>query len=347
VQLLKQEIGDADLVRAADRVLASLDQAIIAEKHGPKKPGSTGMSIYFPNSQLYQSPLTGPESYTAIARRFAGESLWDDYLGFHYAGIAFEAAPSAVTVPEQAIPVRAPGAGEIQVSPITLSDTVASPGNPVLLSSDVRGQNIGYIYLFTGFYDGTSNSIFVADTDYLESADTREIDGVYYPVWPEGTEFTLEFLWEPLMYAISDGTDSVLAMLAPQSYGASFDQALYTVDGIYTYAQDGESRHARLTFSDGVLRQVFGFTGEDGLGAPREIIPEPGDTFTVLEKWMDLDQQGKVAKVATQEGGTLVFADQMFTWEELDAAPGEYIVGFIIEDLDGNANEVYERVIVE
>ncbi len=347
VQLLKQEINNGDLARAADRLLGSLGRAVIAEKHGPKKPGSTGMSIYFPNSQLYQSPLTGPESYTAIARRFASESLWDDYLGFHYTGTAFEAAPSTITLTEQTIPVRAPGAGEIQVSPIVLSDSVAAPGEPVLLSSDVRGQNIGYIYLFTGFYDGTSNSIFVADTDYLESADTREIDGVYYPVWPEGTEFTLEFLWEPLMFAISDGTDSVLAMLSPQSYGASFDQALYTVDGIYTYAQDGESRHARLTFSDGILRQVFGFTGEGGVGAPREIIPEPGDSFTVLERWMDLDQQGKVAKVATQEGGTLVFGDQMFTWEEMDAAPGEYIVGFIVEDLDGNANEVYEKVVVE
>jgi len=31
----------------------------------------------------------------------------------------------------------------------------------------------------------------------------------------------------------------------------------------------------------------------------------------------------------------------------LDAAPGEYIVGFIVEDLDGNAHEVYERVMVE
>jgi hypothetical protein len=37
----------------------------------------------------------------------------------------------------------------------------------------------------------------------------------------------------------------------------------------------------------------------------------------------------------------------MFTWEELDAAAGEYIVGFIVEDLDGNANEVYERVTVQ
>ena len=98
---------------------------------------------------------------------------------------------------------------------------------------------------------------------------------------------------------------------------------------------------------DGMLRQVFGFTGEGGTGAPREIIPQPGDTFTVLEKWMDLDQRGQVVEVTTQEGGTLTFGDQMFAWRELDAAPGNYIVGFIVEDLDGNAFEVYEQVVVE
>ncbi|MEA3377572.1 MAG: hypothetical protein U9R72_15405 [Chloroflexota bacterium] len=98
---------------------------------------------------------------------------------------------------------------------------------------------------------------------------------------------------------------------------------------------------------------MFGFTNEDGLdvqgatGAPREIIPQSGDTFTGLEKWLDLDEQGRVVQVARQEGGTLTFRDQMFAWEELDAAVGEYVIGFIVEDLDGNAYEAYTNVAVE
>jgi len=55
----------------------------------------------------------------------------------------------------------------------------------------------------------------------------------------------------------------VVAHFTPQSYGASFEDAIYTVDGIYTYGDDGESRYARLYFNDGVLRQVFGFTDID------------------------------------------------------------------------------------
>ena len=347
VQLLKRESRSADVAQAADQVLASLDQAVIAEKHGPKKPGATGVSIYFPNSQLYGSPYTGPESYTAVARRFADQSLWDDFLAYHYTGRPFDPATAAVAVPERGTAISAPGSGQIQVSPITLSDNVAAPGQPVILSTDISGQNIGYVHLFVGFYDQESNSIFLADSDYLESDDTLEIDGVYYPDWGDGGEFTMEFEWEPLMFAISDGADSVVARFTPQSYGASFEDAIYTVDGVYTYADGGESRYARLLFSDGVLRQVFGFTGEGGTGAPREIIPQPGDTFTVLEQWLDLDQRGKVVQTSAQEGGTLTFGDQMFTWEELDAAPGPYIVGFIVEDLDGNSVETYGQVIVQ
>jgi hypothetical protein len=346
-QLLQRETGRRNVVQAADGVLAALNRAVIAEKHGPKKPGASGVSIYFPHSQLYQSPVTGAESYTAVARRFADESLWDDFLAYHYTGRHFEAATRAIAVPERGTGISPPGAGQIEVSPITLSDNVAAPGRPVLLSTNIRGQNIGYVLLFVGFYDQASNAIFLADTDYLESSQTREIDGVYYPVWDEENEFTMEFEWEPLMFAINDGLNSVVARLTPRSYGASFEEAIYTVDGTYTYADGGESRHARLYFSNGVLRQVFGFTGQGGTGAPREIIPQAGDTFTVQEQWMDLDQRGQVVQMATQDGGSLTFGDQMFTWEELDAAVGQYIVGFIVQDLDGNSFEVFTEVTVE
>jgi hypothetical protein len=54
-----------------------------------------------------------------------------------------------------------------------------------------------------------------------------------------------------------------------------------------------------------------------------------------------------VVSQATQEGGTLTFRDEMFTWQELDAAPGMYVVGFIAEDLDGNRQQVYAQVAVE
>ncbi|MEJ2748863.1 MAG: clostripain-related cysteine peptidase [Anaerolineae bacterium] len=342
--LLQQQSGSGDVSSAANQVLTALNQTIIAEKHGPDKPGATGVSIYFPNSQLYGNPITGPESYTAVANRFAQDSLWDDFLAYHYTGRSFEPAAAAPVIPERGI--SAPAAG-ITVSPVTASTDTVALGESVLLSSDISsGENVGYVYLSVGYYDPAANSVLLADSDYLESADTRQIDGVYYPDWGAG-EFTMEFEWEPIVYALSDGTNTVTALLTPQTYGAAYEEATYTTDGIYTYGDSGETRHARLLFQDGILRQVLGFTGEDGTGAPREIIPQTGDSFTVLEKWQDLDGNGRVTQTAFQEGGTLTFGDQMFTWEELDAAPGPYLVGFIVSDLDGNTNEVYQPITVE
>jgi hypothetical protein len=61
---------------------------------------------------------------------------------------------------------------------------------------------------------------------------------------------------------------------------------------------------------------------------------------------MDLDAQGNVTQTVRQEGQTLTFGSAMFTWEVMDAAAGQYVVGFIIEDLDGNAQVVFQPVVV-
>lgn len=346
VRLVQQQSRDQAVVQAGNNVLSALGQAIIAEKHGPQKPGATGISVYFPNSQLYQTPVAGPQSYLAIAERFANDSLWDDFLYFHYTGRGFQAAITPSRMPEAGIPVKGPGAGGVSISDLTVSNTTAAPGRPVLLSAQISGDNVGYVTLFVGYLDQASNSVFVADTDYLESSTTRQIDGVYYPDWGQGS-FTMEFEWEPIVFAINDGQNSVVAHFTPRSYGATFKDAVYSVDGTYTYADSGDTRHARLFFRNGVLTQVFGFTGESGTGSPREIIPQTGDTFTVADTWMDLGAQGESAQTSIQPGGMLTFGDQMFRWQELDAAPGPYIVGFIVQDLDGNAYETYQTVTVE
>ncbi len=345
-ELFQKAGASGTLGDATNALMSTLDRAVIGETHGPKLPAATGISIYFPISELYRTAEAGPASYTAIANRFAEASLWDEFLAYHYTGREFDAASRELTVPDRAATVRSPVAGGITVDPITASDTVAAPGDPVLLSTHIEGENVGYIYFFTGYYDSAANSILTADMDYLESDETGELNGIYYPIWPEDGSFDLEFEWEPTLFAISDGTTTATALLQPESYGADFEDAIYAVDGTYTYV-DGESRAARLYFSNGVLRQVFGFTGEDGTGAPREIIPQPGDTFTIHERWLDLDDSGTVVEIVNEPGETLTFGEQTFTWVEQFAPAGSYVVGFIVEDLDGNQTPVYTQIDVQ
>ncbi|MHB0858120.1 MAG: clostripain-related cysteine peptidase [Anaerolineae bacterium] len=346
-QLLVQNDGSSTVRQAAQNVLGAVQDAVIAETHGSGKPGATGVAIYFPNTQLFRTPATGPASYTAIASSFVRTSLWDDYLAYHYTGRAFTADALEAVIPGEDATITGPGQGEITMTAVQASSTVAAPGSPVLLSTDIAAQNLGYMLLFTGYYDSEANSLLVVDMDYIESADTREVEGVFYPVWPE-EEFTLEFEWEPIVYQIYDGEETVFATLTPQEYGRSYEETVYTVNGIYTYGSaEGGTRHAQLHFVKGALQQVYGFTGEDFSGAPWEIQPETGDTFTVLEEWLDLDEQGRVVNRAYEPGGTLTFRDRMFTWVETDAAAGDYVVGFIARDLDGISQQAYAEITVQ
>ena len=346
VELVGRNSGQRAIGEATNQVLAAIDAVVVAEMHGSKRPGATGISIYFPNSQLFQNAKAGMESYTAAASRFAANSLWDEYLVFHYTGRGFEMVTGAAAVPLRTDTISSPVAGGITATPLQASAAEVEPGQSVLLSSELSGANIGYVRLLVGYLDTAANSVYIIDSDYLQSSTTRELNGVYYPEW--GAEaFTLEFEWEPIVFAINDGVNSVVASFTPESYGATAEEAVYSVDGIYTYASGGEQRYARLYFANGILQQVFGFDGDGTAGSPREIIPQTGDTFTVLESWMDLDAQGRVTETVQQQGGTLTFGDQMFTWEQLYASAGQYIVGFLVEDLDGGSQAVYAQIMVK
>src|SRR4030042_2960305 len=137
-----------------------MNNTIVSEKHGTGKPGSTGVAIYFPNSTTYNSAYTGPQSYNILAERFVKSSLWDDFLAYHYNDRSFRADAVEAVTPSAEMPIRAPGAGAITLSEITLSSESLTPGESVRLSTIINGQNIGYVYLFVGYYDARSTSIF-------------------------------------------------------------------------------------------------------------------------------------------------------------------------------------------
>lgn len=348
VQLVSKEASDSKLTQAATTLLEAINNAVVAEKHGPSKPGSTGIAIYFPNSTLYNSPYTGPQSYNVLAERFVKTSLWDDFLAFHYSDRSFRSDAVEVVAPSAEMPSRAPGAGVIDISEITASSDSLAPGDTVRLSASISGQNIGYAYLFIGLYDANSNSIFVADTDYLESPETRQVGGVYYPAWPKSESFSINFNWDGSLFSVSDGTISTLALFTPVAYGASASDAIYKLNGTYTFADSGDQKFAQLLFMDGKLTKVYGYQGQNDTGAPAEITPAEGDTFTILQKWMDLDTSGNVTQVVEVAGDTLSFgANNVFTWSAVYAPAGEYLVGFMVSDLDGNTSQTFTRITMQ
>lgn len=405
-QLIQRRTEDPTVLAAAQELDAAWQAAIIAEKHGPERPGSTGIAIYFPVRAMYA--LGGNLGYAEVAGRFAEETQWDEFIAFHSgdtpgASFARPASPLAAALqtllpeldpeyvqvledeiaamieqglaqeelaqilveeyelPEEVVtalvdegllsaaPVEnAPAVNglkrkPLQVAPIRLSAEVAYPDAPVTVESEITGERVAFVYSFIGRFLPEEDVLIVEDQDFLFAEEDTIVGGVTYPKWPAGA-FTVAYDWSPVVYAISDGATSIRTLFAPETYG---EQPIYAVEGIYTFADGSPDRYARLFFRDGELAQVFAFVGaaNNGAGAPREITPQPGDQFTVLAQGYNFGDDATDAFYSA-ESGTLTFGAEPFFIEETPAPSGNYVVGVIAEDLDGNQVEVYEGLFV-
>ncbi|MFN2202428.1 MAG: clostripain-related cysteine peptidase, partial [Caldilineaceae bacterium] len=410
VQLIQSSTDDPAVQEAADNLESARQAAIIAEKHGAERPGSTGIAIYFPVRELYS--ILDNFGYTDIATRFVDTTQWDEFLAFHsgeggagqimrpgspllaalqqllpdldaeYLQVLADEITSMIDqglsaqeitqslmesfdLPEdvglaladagllEAVPVMPPEfpaepvnnveRKPLQVAPIRLSSKVVYPDEPVSVDTDITGERVGFVYSFIGRYLPEDDVLIIEDQDFLFAEQDTTVGGVTYPQWPEGT-FTVGYDWQPIVYAISDGTTSIRTLFVPETYGNS---PTYTVDGIYTFADGSADRYARLFFRDGELFQVFGFgdPSANGLGAPREITSQPGDEFTVFEQGYYLADDAEDENYSAPIG-TLTFGDERFYIEETPAPSGNYMVGVIAEDLDGNLVESYEDLFV-
>jgi hypothetical protein len=367
VDLLLENTDNADVTRAAHAVKSALKETVTSEMHGDEKPGSNGLTIYFPNSDLYKATFGKDANlqYSAYIGRFATASLWDDFLTFHYTGESFDAASADLSVltpaqsaqtdftqavsesaPQANANVAAPGAGEITIAPIKASAKRIGPDGKVTLSTEITGTNVGYVYYYVSYFDKKSQSYLTADMGFISADTTMQSGGIYYPDW--GTEKTIpiEFTWEPTLYYMSDGTEAndQFAFFEPEIYGVDENTTTYIVHGTYKFVDDGSEMDAAIRFTgDNKMQSVFGFNGENGTGAPREITPQPGDTFTITEQWLDFDKNPD-GEFVDYTGGTMTFGDKGFEMVPYYAYTGNYTLGIIVEDLNGNRTEEYVEV---
>lgn len=334
--------NETNLADASTNLQSAINELVITNKYGPSRPGANGISIHFPNSSIYESTIAGATVYNQISARFTNEHRWDDFLAFHYYQTPLGEKPAADDV------LTAPGASEITVSDIILSAETISTAQSSTLSASVVGENIGFVYSFTGYYNPDDDTILVVDRDYIDAGKTRTVDGVYYPNW-QGTDIEIEFEWEPILYSIDDGRGSVAAVLLdPQDYGTTRGYPTYTVEGRYTSA-NGKSREARLFFKKGELLKVLSLGNSRSASTPRVITPRAGDTFTVYNLIIDLysDDENKPVEYRYEEGDTLTFGDTKWSIAEFTAPTGDYVVGIQADDMDGNRYENYSVITVD
>ena len=78
--------GSSEICGASDELTNAIQSAIIINRAGSNMSGSNGVTFYFPDSGFFD--LTKDNSYGFAYRlhadRFTDQSLWDEFLDFHY-----------------------------------------------------------------------------------------------------------------------------------------------------------------------------------------------------------------------------------------------------------------------
>jgi hypothetical protein len=364
---VEKQVENAAALAAAAKVKTALASAVIAEQHGSALRGATGMTIYFPNSTLYKQTF-GKQAdpvYLNDARRFATASLWDDYLTFHYTKKPFAAngADLGVLEPQGAAQkldagataaalaadatVTAPGSAAIRITELKGSAKSIRLGGALTLDVVIEGGNVGYIYIYTLYYDKKADAYETVDVDFVDAGETRQVDGVYYPEWGDAAELEFEIDWEPLLNYLSNGKDIYeLAPLEAETYGVGSEDTLYSLWGTWVSKESGAQREAVMRFdANGEWRGLFAFAGETAK-APHEVTPKPGDQFIIEEEWLSFDKNPD-GELEYYDGAALTFGKKPFTIEVDDAVTGDYVVGIEVSDLDGNSYSEYVEVTVK
>jgi hypothetical protein len=346
-QVLSNITGDPGVEDAAFQLQTSIFNAVIAEKHGTTMTGSSGVSFFFPDSSIYTFTELNDafEGYGESMPRFLGQSSWDEYMAYHYTGVAYVPVDEQAYVPSRTSDIVAPGASDLTVGPILISDTVITGDETVDVSTTVTG-NVSYIYIALYFYDPESETYWIGDISYYIADALMEIGGVFYPDY--GTSpVQVQFEWSPTLYIMTDGSHEAFALFEPEEYLSADGETVYGVYGQYTAVGATEPVDALLSFdADGNFLYAYAFPDDDGDGAstPVEITMQPGDTFTDYVQYILFDE-------SDQPYYDYALSEDVWTWGELPfsffpAYPvdGTYAIGIIVYDFDNNFVESYEYI---
>ena len=340
--------SDSGLQQAAIQLQTAISSAVVAEKHGPNMSGSNGVSFHFPDSDLYyftEYNSDFPPYYAESSHKFLEQSYWDEFLAFHYTGEAFAPQEGVASTPSRSAEIVAPGASELNIGPIQISDTEITGDEVVNVSTTVAG-NVAYIHTALYFWDPSTESYWIGDVSYYVAENTVTVDGVNSPDY--GTSpVQVQYEWSPTLYTLTDGEHDAFVLLEPAEYLSADGETVYAVYGQYTDALSNAPVDARFYFdASGNFLYAYAFPDNDNNGAsnPVEISPQPGDHFTDYVQYYTYDSNNEPIY-------DYVLSDDVFTWGEPGfsfyssyPADGQYAVGIIAYDFDGNFVANYEFI---
>ena len=339
---------DASVQQSAAQLKSAISSAVVSEKHGLNMSGSNGIAFYFPDSDIYYfTELNSefPPYYAESSTKFLEQSVWDEFLAYHYTGEEFAPQQGQTTTPSRSATVVAPGASQLNIGAIQMSDTDISGDETVTVSTTVEG-NVAYIHTALYFWDATTESYWIGDVSYYVAENTTSVDGVNMPDYGE-SPIQVSYEWSPSLYAMTDGQHDAYVLLEPYEYLSGDGKTVYTVYGQYTDARDGIPVDASLFFdADGNFLYAYAYPDTDGNGAstPVELTPAIGDTFTDYVQYYTYDANDEPIYNYELSDDVFTWGEQGFSFYASYPEDGEYAVGIIVYDFDNNFVANYQTI---
>lgn len=346
--ILRERTDDQDVVQAAAELKAAISAAVVSEKHGEDMAGSNGIAFHFPDSDIYYfTELNSdfPPYYAESSYKFLEQSVWDEFLAYHYTGEEFAPQDGETTSPSRAATIVAPGASEMTIGPVQISDTDISGDEVVTVSTDVQG-NVAYIHTALYFWDEASQSYWIGDVSFYIADNTTTIDGVNMPEYGD-SPIHVEYEWSPSLYALTDGTHEAFVLLQPYEYLSTNGETVYEVYGQYTEVTGGIPVEASLFFdADGNFLYAYAYpdTDENGASSPVEITPQIGDTFSDYVQFYTYDANDEPVYNYELSDDVFTWGEEGFSFYTSYPADGDYAVGIIAYDFDNNFVANYEFI---
>ena len=339
---------DADVQQAAAQLQTAISSAVVSEKHGLNMSGSNGIAFYFPDSDIYNfTELNSdfPPYYAESSYKFLEQSVWDEFLAYHYTGEEFTPQEGETTSPSRTAEVVAPGASQLTIGPIQISDTEISGDELVTVTTTVEG-NVAYIHTALYFWDPATESYWIGDVSYYIAENTTTIDGVNAPDYGD-SPIQVEYEFSPSLYAMTDGVHEAFVLLEPYEYLSADGKTVYELYGQYTDVASGIPVDASLFFdADGGFLYAYAYpdADENGVSTPVEITPQLGDTFTDYVHYYTFDANDNAEYSYELSDDVFTWGEQGFSFYASYPADGEYAFGIIAYDFDNNLVSNFEFI---
>lgn len=252
--------------------------------------------------------------------------------------IAFYEPDNAVAPSKSGESLLIPGAGKYQVNTLQLASDQITRGEKLDLSIHISGENIAFLSTEVYLKDKEFDYYYGPVTqEFVRSKLEKDVNRLVHPIWDSEIDLTLQI--NPILRVLTDGINAAFAFMHPVGYG----REAYQLEGSFTKKDSANSNRARLKFdSSGEMIDKRIILEKRGRLVSHNLAIRSGDMFIpAVQVLTALNLTNPKMRSIQGFSNTLAKVDEAFHWVDEAALPGDYLLGLVVEDFNGDERHHY------